>query len=393
MTSETTAGPPRWRSHPTAGASSRATRTAVSGPGTCPAAGQRPRVPPRRGQIAGLSVSADGRYLLQISQDRQAQVWDLQDGRGSDAHRRALDLGRALSRWRRASISPTTDDGDVVAVDRTSGRPPVAAVRPVPRRGRRSASARLTVCAATAAGSRPGAPRARSPASGTPRPAGSCRRSAGHRDPHPITAVEFSADAQAAPDRQRGRHRPALGPRRDAGPARARAGHLHVDRRPAVEPVPVTAARASRPMPPLRVVTGGIDGQVVLWEGRTSGPPLDAGAHGLCRPGRDVHSRRPLAGRDRGRQVGLALGPGRAPRPRRVRLEPLPAPRRAGQRPARLAGRQDHRQRERRHHDPVLEPGNAARCWARSRPSRGPPTGWPTPPTDSSTARSAASGR
>ena len=74
-------GPRPSPSRPTGAGSSRAIRMAASGPGTCPRR-PAPPIPPRRGQVAGLSVSGDGRYLLQVSQDWQAQVWDLQDGRG-----------------------------------------------------------------------------------------------------------------------------------------------------------------------------------------------------------------------------------------------------------------------------------------------------------------------
>jgi WD40 repeat protein len=40
-----------------------------------------PTIPAHRGQIAALSVSDDGRTLLQITNDRKAMLWDLQEGR------------------------------------------------------------------------------------------------------------------------------------------------------------------------------------------------------------------------------------------------------------------------------------------------------------------------
>ena len=107
-------------SPPTAARSSRATRTAASGPGTCPHGVQRPPIPPRRGQVAALSVSRDGRYLLQISQDWQAQVWDLQEGRGLTTIEGTWTSG-ALTPDGEAIVLTSEADGDLVVVDRADG--------------------------------------------------------------------------------------------------------------------------------------------------------------------------------------------------------------------------------------------------------------------------------
>ena len=50
---------------------------------------ERPRIPPHRGKVDGLSVSADGRFLLQITHDAQALIWDLKEGRGVAEPRQA----------------------------------------------------------------------------------------------------------------------------------------------------------------------------------------------------------------------------------------------------------------------------------------------------------------
>ena len=79
------------------------------------------RVEPRRGQVAGLDFTPDGRYLLQVSHDRRAQVWDLDEGRALN------DLG---SGWLAGAIVAdassvvllTAQEGDVVEVDRRTGR-------------------------------------------------------------------------------------------------------------------------------------------------------------------------------------------------------------------------------------------------------------------------------
>ncbi|CAN5787410.1 hypothetical protein BH23PLA1_BH23PLA1_03500 [soil metagenome] len=50
-----------------------------------PSGAARPAIPAHRGQLAHLAVSDDGRYLLQVTRDGVAQVWNLEDGRGPRA--------------------------------------------------------------------------------------------------------------------------------------------------------------------------------------------------------------------------------------------------------------------------------------------------------------------
>lgn len=94
----------------------------------------RPGIAPRRGKVAGLSVSSDRRYLLQLTRDWTAQVWDLQDGRGFTA----VD-----GKWTSGAITPdgkglvltSFQSGDVALLDRESGRKRVAAFPRPPAQG------------------------------------------------------------------------------------------------------------------------------------------------------------------------------------------------------------------------------------------------------------------
>jgi len=78
------------------------------------------RIGPRRGKVAGLSASADRRYLLQVTRDGVAEVWDLQEGRR---------LNTVAGRWTSGAITPDGEDllltretdGDVVRLGRASG--------------------------------------------------------------------------------------------------------------------------------------------------------------------------------------------------------------------------------------------------------------------------------
>ncbi len=84
-------------------------------------------LPPHRGQVDALAVSKDGRYLIQVTHDRLALLWDLREGR----------TVRALpGRWTSAAFLPAglrvalTDHpgGDVVlldldAIDPKTGQP------------------------------------------------------------------------------------------------------------------------------------------------------------------------------------------------------------------------------------------------------------------------------
>ncbi|HEV3167298.1 MAG TPA: WD40 repeat domain-containing protein [Isosphaeraceae bacterium] len=88
---------------------------------TLPNGQRRPGVPPRRGKVASLSVSNDRRYLLEITRDWMALVWDLKDGRGFTS----LD-----GLWTSGAIAPdggslvltSQATGDVFIIDRESGR-------------------------------------------------------------------------------------------------------------------------------------------------------------------------------------------------------------------------------------------------------------------------------
>jgi WD40 repeat protein len=282
---------------------------------------QRPPVPPRRGQVAGLSVSEDGRYLLQVSQDWHAQVWDLQEGRG---------LSRIEGRWTSGAVAPDgetlyltrEDEGTVVAVDRGTGRhrgQPFE--RPKANRDGGPTTqrfARLSVSRDgrwVAAGSIEG-PLACVWEASTGRLVQTLE---GHQDPHPITSVGFSAAA----DRllTAGEDGNAIvwdlsDPKR---PARALATCTLID--PAnADPVPVTAA-ALAPGQPLRVVTGGIKGQVHLWEPGAA-KPLELGQMD--------YSVLAVTFTPDGRWLA-ATGADKTvwlwelkPAPRRVRLEPMP---------------------------------------------------------------------
>jgi len=290
-----------------------------------PGGRQRPRVLPRRGQIAGLSVSADGRYLLQISQDCQAQVWDLQEGRG-------LSLVPGL--WTSGVLAPDgaslylTDvrAGDVVALDRASGQIlPVSFERPKAQGGAGVSTqrfGRVTVARDgrwVAAGSAEG-PLACVWDAANGRLVQTLR---GHRAPSPITAVEFAADARrilTASEDGTARLWDLSEPDR---PARELAAYTLTDA-PGGESVPVAAAAlAWAPDRPVRVVAGGLSGQVVLWEGEEGGVQLQL-------LGRMDYPILAAAFTPDGRWLAVTSADKSvwlwdlAGRPRRVRLQPLP---------------------------------------------------------------------
>jgi WD40 repeat protein/uncharacterized caspase-like protein len=84
-----------------------------------PSGQQRPEIAAHRGQVSSLSVSAEGRYLLQVTKDRKAQIWDLQEGRSL----RVLE-----GNWRNGvflqdglHVLMTDADGDVRLVARDTG--------------------------------------------------------------------------------------------------------------------------------------------------------------------------------------------------------------------------------------------------------------------------------
>ena len=251
------------------GGSSQATRTAGSGPGTCRTATVARAVPPRRGQIAGLSVSDDGRYLLQVTQDRQAQVWDLQDGRA---------LTTLDGQWTSGTLAPdgssvyltSEETGDVVVVDRATGRGRATAFpRPeasLQRFGRLAVSRDgRWVAAGSIEGPLACVWEARTGKLVLP--------IRGHRDPYPITAIRFSTDSKlllTASEDGTAKLWDLAGdgikPFREYAMTHSKTG----------EPIPISAAQVGS-LDPLRVVTGAIDGQILLWEDGKA-RPLDLGS-------------------------------------------------------------------------------------------------------------------
>jgi WD40 repeat protein len=226
---------------------------------------QRPRIPPRRGQIATLSVSEDTRYLLQVSQDREAQVWDLQDGRA---------LARIPGKWTAGVLAPdgatayltTLDQGDVVAVDRATGqRLDVRFARPQAVAGGAVTTHAFSKLAIShdgiwlAAASTQGLPACVWEAK-TGRVVQTIR---GHEEPHPITAIGFSTDGkEVLTASEDGTAK--VWDRTQPAPENPLATFAMTDEATGA-PLPISAA-ALAPTAPRRVVTGALNGQLLLWE-------------------------------------------------------------------------------------------------------------------------------
>ena len=233
-----------------------------------PGGNQRPRVPSRRGQIAALSVADDGRWLLQVTQDRQAQVWDLQDGRG---------LQRVEGSWTAGVIAPDGNrlyltsraESDLACVDRATGRPlGVRYQRPEASTWRFDKLAIAPDGGWVAAGSSEG-PLACVWEATTGKLVQTIR---GHQEP--ISAVEFSKDARHLLTASADGSAKVWELGDNSAPAQAIATYAMTDEATG-DPIPITASAMTREGP-RRVVTGGIDGRVLMWE-KGNPKPLDLG--------------------------------------------------------------------------------------------------------------------
>jgi WD40 repeat protein/uncharacterized caspase-like protein len=236
-----------------------------------PNGNQRLRIPSRRGQIATLSVSENTRYLLQVSQDRQAQVWDLQDGRA---------LSSIPGEWTAGVLSPdgatayltTLERGDVVALDRETGhRLDVRFPRPEAQPGGTATTRPFGKLAI----SRDGQWLAAASAQGIPACVWETKTGKivqtirGHEEPSAITAIGFSADGkEVLTASEDGTAK--VWDRTQPAPEQPLATFRMIDEATG-DPLPISAAALS-PTAPRRVVTGGLNGQLLLWEGGKEKP-------------------------------------------------------------------------------------------------------------------------
>ncbi|AGA30374.1 WD40 repeat-containing protein [Singulisphaera acidiphila DSM 18658] len=275
---------------------------------------QRPPVPARRGQVASLSVSGDGRYLLQVSQDRQAQVWDLENGRSLSSLDGDWVAGVLSPDGSRAYLT-AEKDGEIVAIDREENRTlPTTYARPEATRQRFGKLAISPDGHWIAAGSLEGPIACLWEAS-----SGTLVQTVrGHLDPHPITSVGFSGDSRhwltASEDGS-----VKVWDRENLDPAQAPVASYAMTDPKSGDPVPITAAQLS-PIAPRKVVGGGIDGQLFLWDGDAR--PIDLGSLGhailavtFTPDGRWIAA----AGADKSVWLWEASQPRR-----RLRLEPAP---------------------------------------------------------------------
>ncbi|WP_406700920.1 caspase family protein [Singulisphaera sp. Ch08] len=275
---------------------------------------QRPPVPSRRGQVASLSVSGEGRYLLQVSQDRQAQVWDLENGRSLSALEGDWIAGVLSPDGSRVYLT-AEKDGEIVAINREENRTlPTIYERPEAIRQRFGKLALSPDGHWIAAGSLEGAVACLWEAS-----SGKLVQTVrGHLDPHPITSVGFSGDSRhwltASEDGS-----VKVWDRENIDPAQVPVATYSMIDPKSGDPVPITAAHLS-PIAPRKVVGGGIDGQLLLWDGDAR--PIDLGSLGhailavtFTPDGRWIAA----AGADKSVWIWETSQPRR-----RLRLEPVP---------------------------------------------------------------------
>ncbi len=160
---------------------------------------ERPRIPPHRGKVDGLSVSADGRFLLQITHDAQALVWDLKEGRGARTLPGRWTSGTFVpGSTRLAMTRDANHGGDVVLIDRETGGVRGQLERPPLRNGQGVSKAAFGRVAVTQDGRKIAA----ATAAGQVEmvcvwdiEGGSPRVLRGHS--RPITAVSFSGDGRS----------------------------------------------------------------------------------------------------------------------------------------------------------------------------------------------------
>jgi WD40 repeat protein len=97
---------------------------------------EQPRIPPHRGKVAGLAVSPDGRFLLEVTQRSQAVIWDLKEGRGARTLPGRWTAGAFVPGTTRVALCRDANHGgDVVLADRETGSIRLLFERPRARNG------------------------------------------------------------------------------------------------------------------------------------------------------------------------------------------------------------------------------------------------------------------
>jgi WD40 repeat protein/uncharacterized caspase-like protein len=103
----------------------------------------RPSIAPARGKVASLVPSPTGRYLLEITKDDLALIWDLKEGRGCQLLPGRWISGAFLPDESKLLMAERPDQGgNIVLLDRATGEAlPTRFERPVPIQGRPSNAA------------------------------------------------------------------------------------------------------------------------------------------------------------------------------------------------------------------------------------------------------------